>query len=236
MNGDHALESLLVPAIFLIGAIGVRFLLHQSVRWWWFAIAVGLQLAHDFLVSNAFGALPIVIGVDWNWQGKLIVTAFGIMLALAWFGRRETGLISGSKLTTREFGIFVAILAIYIAVALYFPGRDTSPERIAYQATMPGIAEETFYRGVLLYALDRTFAARCRIAGVELGWGALLVTISFGCAHGLSYTDGTVQFAAFAFAYTFATGLAFLSFRLRTGSVLVPIALHNCINLILTLV
>ncbi len=53
----------------------------------------------------------------------------------------------------------------HYVIALIFPGNPASGEDIAFQLTMPGLEEELFYRGILLFALDQAFTGRRRFLG-----------------------------------------------------------------------
>ena len=59
----------------------------------------------------------------------------------------------------------------HYVIALIFPGNPASGEDIAFQLTMPGLEEELFYRGILLFALDQAFTGRRRFLG-SIGDGA----------------------------------------------------------------
>jgi membrane protease YdiL (CAAX protease family) len=92
---------------------------------------------------------------------------------------------------------------------------------------MPGFEEELFYRGVLLFALDQAFRGRIRFLGVEWGWGAVLSCALFGLAHAFSYSDGSFAFDPLTMALTALPSLIAVWLRVRTGSVVLPVVLHN---------
>ena len=91
-----------------------------------------------------------------------------------------------------------------------------------YQATLPGLAEETAFRGVLLALLDRAYAARKRLLGVGLGWGGAAITLVFVALHGV--TPGTLL-------GVLPASVLYLWLRLRTGSLVLPVLVHNAWNL-----
>ena len=92
---------------------------------------------------------------------------------------------------------------------------------------MPGLEEEPFYRGILLFALDRAFTSRKRLLGVDWGWGAVLSCMLFGMAHAFGFSDGRFSLDAITMAMTALPSFIAVWLRLRTGSVLLPILLHN---------
>src|SRR3569833_2983204 len=114
-----------------------------------------------------------------------------------------------------------------VALARVFPSDPASPETMAFQLTMPGFEEEPFYRGILLLALDRAFTGRVKILGVEWGWGALLSCAVFGLAHAFGYSHGHYTFDPMTMAMTAIPSVLGVWVRLRTGSLVLPIVLHN---------
>ena len=106
-----------------------------------------------------------------------------------------------------------------------------APERLLYQATMPGLDEELFFRGLFLAVLGAAvpsggvnlFGARITVAG-------LLVTLLFGLGHGVGIEDGKPFVSWIFIAVTAWFGFGLLWVRERTGSVLLPLLGHNLIN------
>jgi membrane protease YdiL (CAAX protease family) len=93
--------------------------------------------------------------------------------------------------------------------------------------TMPGLEEEPFYRGILLFALDQAFTGRKRFLGVDWGWGAVLVCFLFGMAHAFGFSHGSFSFDPMTMALTAIPSFIAVWLRLRTGSLLLPVLLHN---------
>jgi membrane protease YdiL (CAAX protease family) len=120
----------------------------------------------------------------------------------------------------------VTALALLLNVLLSRASSHTLPgvslETWLYQASVPGLVEESLFRGVLLALLDRAFSARCRFAGADFGYGALVVTALFGLLHGFQL--GTLL-------GVWPAALLYLWLRARTGSLLVPVLAHNLWNL-----
>jgi hypothetical protein len=92
---------------------------------------------------------------------------------------------------------------------------------------MPGLEEELFYRGILLFALDQAFRGRKRLLGVDWGWGAVLSSMLFGLTHAFGYSDGAFSFDPVTMALTAIPSFIAVWLRLRTGSLLLPVLLHN---------
>jgi hypothetical protein len=124
--------------------------------------------------------------------------------------------------------------AFFLALASVFPNEPATGEDIAFQLTLPGVEEELFYRGILLFALDRAFTGRVRFLGVDWGWGAVLSCALFGLAHAFGYSDGQFAFDPLTMALTALPSFIAVWLRLRTGSLLLPIILHNFGNSAMT--
>jgi membrane protease YdiL (CAAX protease family) len=196
----------------------------------WLLVAALLVAINDALLTRAYGLLPDLISGDWNWQGKfLALVATLIIAALPAFGFRRVGLTMVQEPGSLKVALPVAALycAFFIVISLAFPAGRSSGEEIAFQLTMPGLEEEPFYRGILLFALDRAFIGRKRFLGVEWGWGAVLSCFLFGIAHAFGFSHGSFSFDPVIMALTAIPSFIAVWLRLRTGSLLLPILLHN---------
>jgi membrane protease YdiL (CAAX protease family) len=230
MNGVIEVGGVLALLLLAGGAIGLADRERFSPTW--LLVAAGLVFLNDFLLSRGYGLLPHLIPQSqWNWQGKILALAATLAVAaLPAFGWRRSGLTLVQTAGSLKRCVPVALLygLFFVAMAFAFPDRDpASPETIAFQLTMPGLEEEPFYRGVLLLALDRAFTARVRLFGVEWGWGAVLSCALFGLAHAFGFAHGWFSFDPMIMALTALPSFIAVWLRLRTGSVLLPVLLHN---------
>lgn len=200
----------------------------------WLLVAAGIVALNDFLLTNGYGLFPQILeGTQWNWQGKILALASSLAIAsLPWLGWRRSGLTlvqaPGSLRSCAPLAI--AYCMFFLAIALAFPAEDAATETIAFQLTMPSLEEETFYRGILLLALYEAFAGRTKKFGVEWGWGAFLSCALFGLAHAFSYSDGSFAFDPVYMVLTAIPSFLAVWMRLRTGSLLLPVALHSIGN------
>ncbi|WP_202844655.1 CPBP family intramembrane glutamic endopeptidase, BDIM_20840 family [Luteimonas saliphila] len=199
----------------------------------WLALALVLMLLRDAMVLRGYGLVPDLLpGSDWNWTGKLLATAVLLgVAALPWFGLRRCGATLRQAPGSAPAWIAFAVLAVAIfALAFHYRDGPDGLDTILFQWTMPGLEEELFYRGVLLLALDEALDAgdRRRFAGI--GIGGVLATIAFGLGHALFYRAGGLSFDAMAFAMTAVPALLLVWFRVRTGSLLLPVLAHNVAN------
>ena len=238
MNGIIGIAGVLAILLLAGGVIALAQRGSVSIRW--LAISAGLVVLNDLLLTNLYGLLPNLFeGSDWNWQGKLLALLATLAVAsLPAFGWRECGLtVRQERDGLRAVAIgAAAYVAFFFAIALAFPSDPASAETIAFQLTMPGLEEESFYRGVLLLALSRAFTGRKRLFGVDWNWGAILSCVLFGLAHAFGYSKGAFSFDLIIMLLTAGPSLLAVWLALRTRSVLIPILLHNFGNAITLLV
>lgn len=214
----------LLPLLLLAGRDAAR-------RAWAVMALATLAL---FLAVRALPQLvpgPRWLGDLWDWSGPLLGLAVVLLLAaqlvrLRQIGWRDMGLtaVQARGALAPALAISAAVLAAnYIAMSFSsfrLPGVPL--ETWLYKASVPGVVEETVFRGVLLAMADRASAPRWPVAGARIGAGGLLVTLSFLALHGISL--GTLL-------GVLPAALLYLWLRARTGSLLLPIIIHNLWNL-----
>lgn len=228
MNGMIGLGGTLAILLVLGALVGCTDRQRFSPRW--LLIAALLVAVNDGLLTQAYGLLPDLIGGEWNWQGKLLALAATLAIAASpAFGFRRVGLTIAQEPGSLKAALPVAALycAFFAVIAMAFAGGRSSGEEIAFQLTMPGLEEEPFYRGILLLALDQAFTGRKRLLGVDWGWGAVLSCFLFGMAHAFGFSHGSFSFDPMTMALTAIPSFIAVWLRLRTGSLLLPILLHN---------
>ncbi len=228
MNGLIGLGGTLAFLLALGMAVGCADRQRFAPRW--LLIAALLVAANDALLTHAYKLLPDLIGGEWNWQGKLLALAATLALAaLPAFGFRRVGLTVEQEPGSLKAALPVAVLycAFFVVIAAAFPGGRSSTEDVAFQLTMPGLEEELFYRGILLFALDQAFIGRKRFLGVDWGWGAVMSCFLFGMAHAFGFSHGSFAFDPITMALTAIPSFIAVWLRLRTGSLLLPVLLHN---------
>lgn len=221
-------------AMGLVAALAMR----GKVKWAWFAGALILMAVYDALLTRGYGHIPLHFwSSDWNWEGKALSLALSLAVALA-LGTRRVGLTlkQDRKGLPGALILSAAPVALFLGLALYTPNSPINTNELAFQLTMPGLDEELFYRGVLLLMLDEAFAKPVRILGAPMGWGALISCVAFGLAHALGYSDGGFTFDAITMVLTGGPAVLLVWLRERTGSLLLPVVLHNFANSISLLV
>lgn len=232
---DAIISIVSIIAMLLAAGGLIAIVRPRSVSWHWLAIAAGLVLLNDALLTNSYGLIPDLLPGGWNWQGKILALAATLAIAAApRFGWQHAGITARQAPGSLRAALPVSLLycAFFLVIALIFPDDPPTGETIAFQLTMPGLEEELFYRGLLLLALDRAFTARKRLLGVDWGWGAIVSCALFGLTHAFGYADGSYSFDPIYMALTAIPSLIAVWLRLRTGSVLIPVLLHNFGNAI----
>jgi membrane protease YdiL (CAAX protease family) len=228
LNGFIGLIGTLGLLLLVGGAIGLARRDAFSPRW--LLIAAGLVALNDLLLTRGYGLLPELLRSSWNWEGKILALIATLTVAASpGFGWRKSGLTLAQAKGSLVRCVPVALVycAFFAAIALAFPGGPGTRDEVAFQLTMPGFEEEPFYRGILLLALDRAFTGRMRMLGVDWGWGAVLSCALFGLAHAFGFSHGRFGFDPMTMALTALPSFIAVWLRLRTGSVLLPIILHN---------
>lgn len=228
MNGLIGLGGVLTLLLVVGTAIGLTD--RRRFSWRWLVVAALLVAVNDAFLTGFYGRLPDVIGGSWNWQGKLLALAATLAIAASpAFGWRRAGLTLTQAPGSLKAALPVAALycAFFVVIAMAFPGGSSTGEDIAFQLTLPGLEEEPFYRGVLLFALCQAFTGTKRFLGVDWSWGAVLSCALFGLAHAFGFSNGAFSFDPMTMALTALPSFIAVWLRLRTGSLLLPILLHN---------
>ena len=238
MNGLISLSGILSLLLLAGGLIGILDRKNFSPRW--LLIAALLVAVNDALLTRMYGAMPdLIADSSWNWQGKLLALAATLAIAaLPAFGWRRVGLTLEQAPGSLKAALPVVALycGFFFALALTFPNEPATGEDMAFQLTLPGLEEEPFYRGLLLFTLYRAFTGRVRLIGVDWGWGAVLTCVLFGLAHGFGFSDGHFSFDPLVMALTAVPSVIAVWVTLRTGSLLLPILMHNFGNLVFMMI
>jgi membrane protease YdiL (CAAX protease family) len=226
MGQGSTLLALVVAALLVAPA-----LFRPASRPWAVAFLATLALCLLLPALSAAWPGPWPRGARWNWSGQLLALLGTLGMAallvqragLSW---REMGF----TWTQRPGSLRPSLLLSAVVLVGHFAWMSLSPLRLSgvtpetwlYQASMPGLVEEALFRGVLLALLDRAFVARRQGFGISLGWGAAVVTLVFLALRGvrIGHLTGVLPAA-----------LLFLWLRQRTGSLVMPIAVHNLWNL-----
>lgn len=179
----------------------------------------------------------------WNWQGKLLEAAWPVLLAITLpaFSASRIGLtLPAQPKSWRILGVSCVLYALVGVPLMLVLGAHFSTAApfatFAYEGTLPGVGEEFAYRGVLLMLLNQAFGRPWRFAGIQLGWGFVIVTAMFGFIHGIDARPGAPLHIYWSgMIFPAATGAVLAWLRERTGSVWPGVLFHNFVNLLNTL-
>ena len=177
----------------------------------------------------------------YNWQGKVLEAAWPVLLAfiVPMFAAKRIGLtLPETPRSWRTLPIACAaylllgIPLLYLLGAHFSPGNADLPTWV-YEATMPGLGEEFVYRGVCLMLLNEAFGRPWKFAGIQFGWGFIIVTAMFGLIHGVdAKAPGDVHIYWSGMIIPAVTGVVLAWLRERTGSVWPGVLFHNFVNTI----
>jgi membrane protease YdiL (CAAX protease family) len=229
-------DIILTQALYIgvIGGLGLVAGLSnpRNFRLHWLGIALLLIVINAVLLNPTINPLPQFPGTQWNWTGKLLSFASFLAIAtLPGFNWASVGLTLRQKKGALSAWVVFAIFAMVIfAAAVKFGSGRSDLETIAFQWTMPGMEEELFYRGVLLFAFNVALLGRVKILGTSFGYGGLLVTLLFGLGHALFFKHGAIGFDSSTFLMTSLPSLLLLWMREKTGSLVLPVLAHNVVN------
>ncbi len=225
---------IIVPTILLV--IGFR-LYGRKVEWapllW-----AGFACLVYFLLLRSRGVIPNPVFMDeltLNWFGKTLSIAgtIAMLYFLPRVGFRAAGLTwkqnKGSLDPVIRTGGLVLLFATGGAF-LVASTPNTSLENLLFQATMPGLDEELFMRGLLLLLFHQAFGKGLNVWGAETGWGFWLVIAIFGLLHGVTVQNGELEVSFWVIVSTGFIGFVVTWIRERTGSLVAPVLFHNISN------
>lgn len=197
-----------------------------------------------FLLLRSRSVIPVPAFMEeltLNWVGKTLslVATITMLYLFPKVSFRAAGLTwmqnKGSLRPVIAMGA-VLLFSTAVAVMLIAPSPDSSLENILFQATLPGLDEELFMRGLLLLLFHQAFGKGLNILGAETGWGFWLAVAIFGLIHGITIQSGELAVNIWAIMATGLIGFILTWMRERTGSLVVPIVFHNSWNITLALV
>lgn len=189
-------------------------------------------------LRHLFPSLPR-LGDQYNWTGKLLelavdLVALALLLGPARWSGAELGLRWHSTPGTGRDCLRVLLPLIGVELLVLWglvPAGRPGWEDHFFQLTAPGLTEELAFRGVLLALLDRAFSGRVRVVGAALGWGTVVTSLLFGLWHGLSVSaSGQVALDWGPMLIPTVGGFVLAWCRARSGTLLLPIALHAGLN------
>lgn len=206
-----------------------------------------IQLALFFLVSLALTRLePIWFFHERLWQAMLLEAMWALVFLFATHSIATAGLTFRiSAQAWRDSLIVTGLLLLFViarGLGLKFTGLGAgggdSPnlEFLLFQLTMPGIAEELAYRGVIQPGLNSVFGRPWKLFNAYVGWGWIITSVIFWAVHAFR-VDAQLQLSFYWPTLTMQLLVGFILgwLRERSGSLIPPIIVHNLVNVIWTL-
>lgn len=166
-------------------------------------------------------------GLNWLGKGLEIVFALGFIALHPQLNYISVGLTKRVR-SLGPVAIGGLLIIGFQAANSLFIGEDASfsKEGIAYQATMPGLAEEIGFRGVLLTLFNFSFGRPFTLLGARVGWGMVAQAVLFTFPHCVS---PDFHFNLWGLV-VLPAALAFGWMTERAGSLLPAIVTHNVGN------
>ena len=196
------------------------------------ATAAGLFFALALLDTVLIFApkLPVFSQLHWNWQGKILELVVFLVLARVFkLPTALTGFALPKKASAFAVAILLGVVYAIISGGLSASGNDV--EAMAYEWTMPGLAEEVSYRGLMLAVLDQQLGRPWKILGVQTGLGAVITSLLFCFGHMMFFKNDWQLFCEpAAIPDLIFFGLMMCWLRYRYESVWPCSLLHNVGN------
>jgi len=127
------------------------------------------------------------------------------------------------------------VVARKLAIDLTGLGRSADVpvvlEYFLYELTMPGIAEELGYRGVIQPRLNAALGRPWRLLGAQVGWGWVITSVLFWAPHAFRIDpQNHLSFYWPTLTLQLIAGFVYGWVRERTGSVFPSMLAHNLVN------
>jgi membrane protease YdiL (CAAX protease family) len=126
-------------------------------------------------------------------------------------------------------GVIVASAFAGITNFLLRDHSSLTGEQLFYEASLPGLAEEMAWRGLLFIFLARAYSPTNDV--VSFVPAAIISTLCFGLCHGISLDNGSPNFYWLPFCYATVLGAWFAFLRIRVKSMVTLSIAHNASNI-----
>lgn len=227
-------SALLVPLKFLK-------LVEIDLRWAALSAVLFLLNYSSLFLGKHIIPLDLLFSeLNWNWAGKITSIGMWILTLCAFIKLKPSFQPADAGFTLKQttgslkpaIVVTIGITIFQISfISIFGNSPEYDAEELLFQATMPGLDEEPWFRGILLYILSLALiSARFNVMGTKINIAGLSLVFLFGLLHGLTYNEGEIAFSAFSAFITGFYGFVFLWLRERTGSLVFPLIAHNCIN------
>lgn len=197
-----------------------------------FGVLFAAYLGLDDLATSLPSIAPSLrlVGGEWNWSGKIYSLLLSIAVILGLRIKAQAVGLTLAQRNTKASLIALFLFAVWgTALGFLFKPEVPSVETIAFQALMPGLAEELAYRGIAPALLLGLIRGKESPPGIP--WAVVFITaVTFGVWHGLSYSDAQFSFDPLSALFPFVGSIAGGWLRFSSGSLLLPILAHGLAN------
>jgi len=173
--------------------------------------------------------------LEWNWEGKFLEALWPLVVVylFKWLTPKEVGYLLPKKKMSwfigATLGLALASFGLIIDAVLGNKNDFPSIETLIFQFTLPGLAEESVYRGILLALFNRYFGHFGKLFGARVGWGLIFTTLLFTGLHVVHPTKLIIFDFGIIIPVTLA-GFVFGWVREKTGSIWPAVIAHNFAN------
>lgn len=178
----------------------------------------------------------MIIGTTWNWTGKIAATLFSLIAILIL--RRKYPIDFAFTLKQKKgslkpalWSVGIVLIVWLIVLWVFLSKGNPSLEDHLFQLTIPGISEEFAFRGLFLGLLNNVFKRKSKIFTAEISWGTVVTSLLFGLVHVMGFdSESNFYFNVQNLFMPLMVGFILAWLREKTGSLLIPVILHNMIN------
>ena len=207
-------------------------------------------LAVFFLISLALTRLdPVWTFIKSPWQAMILEAVCALLFIFATRSISRAGLtLPVSARAWRDSAVVTGLLLLFVVArgllikllgigSAGHVGVSVTLEYLLYQLTMPGIAEELSYRGVIQPGLNKSLGRPWRLLGAQVGWGWVITSLIFWAPHAFR-VDPQMRLSFYWPTLTMQLIVGFVLgwMRERTESVFPPMLAHNLVNVVWTLI
>jgi uncharacterized protein len=192
------------------------------------------------VATDLLSPITFFEGQNWNWAGKAASLLIGLVFIFIFkpFKLQQYGLTTKMELADTKPILLICAAYLLLRLTLFIAATKQpitfNTETILFQATLPGLAEEIIYRGILLALLNSIFIQpKWNFAKISFGWAAVLTSILFGLTHSILFDSNySIHFNYFAFFRSAFDGFLFALLTEKTKSLVPAILFHNLLNLV----
>ncbi|WP_143304695.1 CPBP family intramembrane glutamic endopeptidase [Chitinophaga vietnamensis] len=186
----------------------------SSLQSWWFPALRFNWLGKLLSIFFTLSVIPLLVNEERPYQS----------VGLRWYVNPAT-----LRLCLWLGAAFIVLKAVGNLFAI--EKELITPENYLYQATMPGLQEELCFRGLYLWLLLRASGA------LQPSTEVWMLALLFGLGHGFQISSAMhYRLDIGVLVLSTLSGFLYGYIRVKSGSLLLPVLLHNAANIAITIV